>query len=93
MVLVVRVFLAVVLVVMAALKVSHAAVHKVGDSAGWTTIGGVDYKKWAAAKTFHVGDVISEFLSQFSPQVFSVLLLYILIFLHLVSHKTVLSSI
>ncbi|BFG15364.1 hypothetical protein CerSpe_016380 [Prunus speciosa] len=66
MALVVRVFLAVVLVVMAALKVSHAAVHKVGDSAGWTTIGGVDYKKWAASKTFHVGDVIKfEYNSQF----------------------------
>lgn len=72
MALVVRVFLAVVLVVMAALKVSHAAVHKVGDSAGWTTIGGVDYKKWAASKTFHVGDVISEFLSQFSQFIYDI---------------------
>ncbi|KAG2727510.1 hypothetical protein I3760_01G160400 [Carya illinoinensis] len=48
----------VVLMVMAVLHFSDAAVHKVGDSAGWTTIGNVDYKQWAAAKTFRVGDII-----------------------------------
>ncbi|KAF8394417.1 hypothetical protein HHK36_020625 [Tetracentron sinense] len=43
---------------MAALQVSIATVYKVGDSAGWTLIGNVDYKKWAASKNFHVGDTI-----------------------------------
>ncbi|KAL3505900.1 hypothetical protein ACH5RR_031282, partial [Cinchona calisaya] len=38
--------------------VSSGAVYKVGDSAGWTTIGKVDYRKWAATKTFQVGDLI-----------------------------------
>lgn len=37
---------------------ANAAVYKVGDSAGWTTIGNVDYKKWAATKTFSLSDVI-----------------------------------
>ncbi|KAI8004842.1 hypothetical protein LOK49_LG08G03008 [Camellia lanceoleosa] len=45
----------------AGLEVSMAAVYKVGDSAGWTIIGNIDYKAWAASKTFHVGDVISKF--------------------------------
>ncbi|KAF8394416.1 hypothetical protein HHK36_020624 [Tetracentron sinense] len=43
---------------MAALQVSIATVYKVGDSAGWTAMGTVDYKKWAAEKNFHVGDII-----------------------------------
>lgn len=34
------------------------ALHTVGDSAGWTTIGNVDYKQWAATKTFKLGDTI-----------------------------------
>ncbi|TYH50111.1 hypothetical protein ES332_D10G181800v1 [Gossypium tomentosum] len=42
----------------ALLRLSLAAVYKVGDSAGWTTIGNIDYKQWAATKTFQVGDVI-----------------------------------
>ncbi|KAL8162697.1 hypothetical protein V2J09_014186 [Rumex salicifolius] len=33
-------------------------VYKVGDSAGWTTLGNVNYKQWATNKTFQVGDVI-----------------------------------
>lgn len=45
------------------LPLSFAAVYKVGDSAGWTTIGNVDYKKWASTKTFRVGDIIREFFS------------------------------
>ena len=50
------------LVVMAALlQLCHAAVYKVGDSAGWTTIGNIDYKQWAATKTFQVGDIIRKF--------------------------------
>ncbi|KAK3184534.1 hypothetical protein Dsin_031820 [Dipteronia sinensis] len=39
-------------------QISSAAVYKVGDSAGWTTIGNVDYKMWAATKDFQVGDII-----------------------------------
>ncbi|KAJ0046887.1 hypothetical protein Pint_04127 [Pistacia integerrima] len=38
--------------------VSLGAVYKVGDSAGWTAMGSVDYKKWASTKNFHVGDEI-----------------------------------
>ncbi|XP_038689959.1 mavicyanin-like [Tripterygium wilfordii] len=34
------------------------AVYRVGDSAGWTAMGGVDYNNWASSKTFHVGDTI-----------------------------------
>ncbi|KAL7210257.1 hypothetical protein ACSBR1_031759 [Camellia fascicularis] len=50
----------------AGLEVSMAAVYKVGDSAGWTIIGNIDYKAWAASKTFHVGDVIIfEYNSQY----------------------------
>lgn len=45
-----------------ALQVSYAAVHKVGDSAGWTTIGNIDYKIWAAPKTFQVGDIIRKLI-------------------------------
>lgn len=48
------------LLFMAALKVSTAAVYKVGDDAGWTILGRPDYNKWAASKTFHVGDTIGR---------------------------------
>lgn len=41
------------------LRLSEATVYKVGDAAGWTTIGNVNYKQWAALKNFRVGDVIS----------------------------------
>lgn len=53
------------LIVMAWLQVIHAAVYKVGDAAGWTTIGNIDYKKWAATKSFQVGDVIRKILLVF----------------------------
>ena len=43
------------------LGLSKAAVYKVGDSAGWTTIANVDYKLWASTKTFHIGDTVCEF--------------------------------
>ncbi|KAK7405891.1 hypothetical protein VNO78_07503 [Psophocarpus tetragonolobus] len=46
------------MMMMTAFQVSDAAVHKVGDSAGWTIIGNIDYKKWAATKNFQVGDTI-----------------------------------
>ncbi|XP_040999919.1 mavicyanin-like [Juglans microcarpa x Juglans regia] len=56
----------VLLMVMAAVHISNAAVYKVGDSAGWTTIGNIDYKQWAATKTFRVGDIIHfEYNAQF----------------------------
>lgn len=48
------------MVVLGIFQACHGAVYKVGDSAGWTTIGNVDYKLWSAIKTFKVGDVISE---------------------------------
>lgn len=51
------------MVMMVAIKVSNAAVHKVGDSSGWTIIGSIDYKKWAATKNFQIGDTISKFPS------------------------------
>ncbi|KAF3666199.1 hypothetical protein FXO37_10701 [Capsicum annuum] len=46
------------------MQLCFGVVYKVGDSAGWTTIGNVDYKQWAANKTFSVGDVIVENLSE-----------------------------
>ncbi|GLU07543.1 hypothetical protein SLE2022_244980 [Rubroshorea leprosula] len=46
--------------------VSLGAVYKVGDSAGWTSIGNIDYKKWASSHNFHVGDsLIFEYHNQF----------------------------
>ncbi|KAH1089421.1 hypothetical protein J1N35_016678 [Gossypium stocksii] len=52
--------------VVALLQFSHAAVYKVGDSAGWTSIGNLDYKQWSATKTFQVGDIIRfEYNAQF----------------------------
>ncbi|CAI0466083.1 unnamed protein product [Linum tenue] len=46
---------------------AHGAVHKVGDSAGWTTIGSPDYKQWAVTKTFELGDVIRKSRSFWFP--------------------------
>ncbi|XP_076894864.1 mavicyanin-like [Bidens hawaiensis] len=40
------------------METAVGAVYAVGDSSGWTTIGNVDYKQWAATKTFKVGDTI-----------------------------------
>ncbi|XVF63149.1 hypothetical protein PTKIN_Ptkin09bG0065700 [Pterospermum kingtungense] len=55
-----------VVMAVALLKLSHAVVYKVGDSAGWTIIGNIDYKQWAATKTFKVGDVVRfEYNAQF----------------------------
>ncbi|KAG9157450.1 hypothetical protein Leryth_010295 [Lithospermum erythrorhizon] len=48
-------FLAVILIICG---VSNAAVFTVGDSRGWTTVGHINYKTWAASKEFHVGDTI-----------------------------------
>ncbi|XP_011023387.1 PREDICTED: mavicyanin-like [Populus euphratica] len=38
--------------------VSMATVYQVGDSAGWTSMGQVDYQDWAANKNFHGGDTL-----------------------------------
>ncbi|KAJ6955235.1 hypothetical protein NC652_006622 [Populus alba x Populus x berolinensis] len=35
-----------------------AVVYQVGDSAGWTSMGQVDYQDWAANKNFHGGDTL-----------------------------------
>ncbi|KAL9457058.1 hypothetical protein AB3S75_006152 [Citrus x aurantiifolia] len=48
------------------LRVSLGAVHKVGDAAGWTTLGHIDYKQWASSKNFHVGDtIVFDYNNQF----------------------------
>ncbi|MCI22163.1 mavicyanin-like [Trifolium medium] len=52
------------MVIMVAAEVSNAAEYKVGDSAGWTTIGDINYKKWAAEKKFKIGDTISHAMHQ-----------------------------
>uniref|UniRef100_A0A5B7B873 Phytocyanin domain-containing protein n=1 Tax=Davidia involucrata TaxID=16924 RepID=A0A5B7B873_DAVIN len=52
------------------LQVSIAAVYKVGDSTGWTTIGNFDYQQWAANKSFKVGDII---LFEYHPQFHNVM--------------------
>ncbi|KAL0642860.1 hypothetical protein Bca4012_041150 [Brassica carinata] len=49
---------------------SKAAVYKVGDSAGWTTIANVDYKLWASTKTFHIGDTV---LFEYNPKFHNVM--------------------
>nr|VDD28244.1 unnamed protein product [Brassica oleracea] len=52
------------------LGLSKAAVYKVGDSAGWTTIANVDYKLWASTKTFHIGDTV---LFEYNPKFHNVM--------------------
>ncbi|KAM7250873.1 hypothetical protein ACFE04_022756 [Oxalis oulophora] len=56
-----------VFIVMVSLfKVSVATDYIVGDSEGWTSMGGVDYKEWTFQKTFHVGDIIEfQYNNQF----------------------------
>ncbi|KAI3469554.1 hypothetical protein Pfo_026217 [Paulownia fortunei] len=51
-------------------QLSTGAVYKVGDSAGWTTIGNVDYKQWAVTKTFQLGDII---VFEYNPQFHNVM--------------------
>ncbi|KAJ4955469.1 hypothetical protein NE237_012252 [Protea cynaroides] len=54
------------LLVVTALDISLAAVYKVGDSKGWTSIGQINYTAWAASKTFRVGDtILFEYNKQF----------------------------
>lgn len=53
-------------VIFGCFQFSIGAVYKVGNSAGWTTIGKVDYRQWAATKTFQLNDIILfEYSSQF----------------------------
>ncbi|XP_073139946.1 mavicyanin-like [Henckelia pumila] len=51
-------FMFFIILISSVIDLSTGAVHSVGDSAGWTTIGNVDYKQWAATKNFQLGDVI-----------------------------------
>ncbi|KAF3332996.1 mavicyanin [Carex littledalei] len=52
-----RLNMVVALVVLLGLAGSSAgAVYKVGDSAGWTTMGNVNYGLWASKQTIAVGD-------------------------------------
>ncbi|XP_017696182.2 blue copper protein-like [Phoenix dactylifera] len=46
------------LVTLASVGFSSGAVYTVGDKAGWTIIGNVNYTAWASTKNFHVGDII-----------------------------------
>ncbi|KAA8548627.1 hypothetical protein F0562_000311 [Nyssa sinensis] len=62
--------MALLLVMFAVLQVAFAAVYKVGDSTGWTTIGNFNYTNWAATKSFEVGDVI---LFEYHPQFHNVM--------------------
>ncbi|KAL8047902.1 hypothetical protein ABFX02_07G029900 [Erythranthe guttata] len=54
----------------ASIEATNGGVYKVGDSAGWTTIGNVDYKQWALTKTFQLGDVI---VFEYNPQFHNVM--------------------
>ncbi|KAG8477715.1 hypothetical protein CXB51_027703 [Gossypium anomalum] len=58
------------LLMLAFVGVSLGAVHKVGDSTGWTSLGNIDYLKWASTKNFHVGDSL---LFQYNPQFHNVM--------------------
>ena len=40
---------------------SSAAIYKVGDAAGWTILGNINYTDWTTKKTFHVGDIVGKF--------------------------------
>lgn len=51
-------------------ELSAGEVYQVGDSAGWTIIGNVDYNAWASNKTFQVGDTI---LFNYNPKFHNVM--------------------
>ncbi|KAM7268171.1 hypothetical protein ACFE04_010337 [Oxalis oulophora] len=44
--------------ILALFKTSLATDYIVGDSEGWTAMGGVDYQEWVSQKSFYVGDTI-----------------------------------
>ncbi|XP_020967763.1 blue copper protein-like [Arachis ipaensis] len=54
------------MVLLMVMAVAYGAVYKVGDSAGWTTLGNIDYRKWSAPKNFQIGDTISKSLTTFT---------------------------
>ncbi|KAK4257931.1 hypothetical protein QN277_007454 [Acacia crassicarpa] len=60
----------VVLLVTMMMMMCEGAVYKVGDSAGWTTLGKVDYKNWASSKNIIVGDTI---IFEYNPQYHNVM--------------------
>ncbi|XP_073021510.1 mavicyanin-like [Primulina eburnea] len=47
-----------------------ATVYDVGDSAGWTIIGNVDYNQWSSSKIFKVDDTL---IFNYDPQYHNVL--------------------
>ncbi|WCJ18903.1 Cupredoxin superfamily protein [Euphorbia peplus] len=46
------------MMIMCICGLSIAFVYEVGDMAGWTSMGGIDYQHWAAHKIFKLGDVV-----------------------------------
>ncbi|WJX59995.1 hypothetical protein P8452_45251 [Trifolium repens] len=58
------------MMIMVAAQVSNAAVYKVGDSAGWTIMGNINYTKWAADKKFQIGDTI---IFEYNPKLHNVM--------------------
>ncbi|XP_051128042.1 mavicyanin-like [Andrographis paniculata] len=64
-------YLFVVLIVMVIkMKIVYGDIYKVGDTAGWTTIGNIDYKQWAKTKTFRLGDII---VFEYNPEFHNVM--------------------
>lgn len=45
---------------MALFGATIAANHKIGDVAGWTAAGTVDYANWASTNNFQVGDRLGQ---------------------------------
>ncbi|XP_054821183.1 mavicyanin-like [Prosopis cineraria] len=56
--------------IMVMVIMSDGAVYKVGDSAGWTSIGHVDYSNWVASKNFKAGDTI---IFEYNPEFHNVM--------------------
>uniref|UniRef100_A0A2N9H0S0 Phytocyanin domain-containing protein n=1 Tax=Fagus sylvatica TaxID=28930 RepID=A0A2N9H0S0_FAGSY len=52
------IFLFLVMMGLCVVSNSMALVYKVGDNEGWSSLGHVDYAKWASTKNFHVGDAL-----------------------------------
>lgn len=46
------------LVALVCVDLSSGAVLTVGDKAGWTIIGNINYTAWASNQTFEVGDIV-----------------------------------
>ncbi|MBA0652978.1 hypothetical protein Goklo_020190 [Gossypium klotzschianum] len=58
------------LLMLAFVGVSLGVVHKVGNSTGWTSLGNIDYLKWASTKNFHAGDSL---FFEYNPQFHNVM--------------------